>query len=69
MAEPYIEETQRVLGALIKKPKLIDKVLSKPPFRFIHDVVKNVISETGYLDGVYSEEELDAENIQVSYYY
>ncbi len=66
MAEAiYIAETQKVLGNVIKKPKLTDKYLSKPPFRFIHDIVKNVIQETGYMDGVYTENELEADNIQV----
>lgn len=68
MAEAYIAETQRVLGNVIKKPKLVDKLLSKPPFRFIHDITKNVIAETGYLEGVFTEDELNADNIQVCNY-
>ena len=65
MAEAYIEETQKILGAIIKKPKLTEKLLSKPPFRFIQDITKSVIQETGYLNGVYTDDELNAEN-QVS---
>ena len=65
MTEQYIVDTQNVLGAVIKKPKLQDKLLAKPPFKFIHDIVKNVIAETGYLAEVYTEDELVADNIQV----
>ena len=63
--DAYIAETQKLLGALIRKPKLVDKLLAKPPFRFIHDVTKSVIQETGYLSEVYTEDELNADNIQV----
>lgn len=63
--EAFIAETQKVLGAIIKKPKLVDKLLAKPPFRFIHDITKSVIQETGYLSEVYTEDELNADNIQV----
>eukprot|EP00026_Physarum_polycephalum_P000330 Phypoly_transcript_00330.p2 GENE.Phypoly_transcript_00330~~Phypoly_transcript_00330.p2 ORF type:complete len:604 (+),score=213.80 Phypoly_transcript_00330:151-1962(+) len=62
--EAYIAETQRVLGALIKRPALVDKFLAKPPFRFIHDITKSVIRETGYMGEVFSEDELNADNIQ-----
>lgn len=65
MAEAYIADTLRILGGVIKKPKLSEKLLAKPPFRFIHDIVTNVILETGYLSGVYTEDELNADNIQV----
>jgi TRAF3-interacting protein 1 len=63
--EAYIAETQKVLGALIKKPKLVDKLLAKPPFRFIHDITKSVVQETGYLGDIFTEDELNADNILV----
>ena len=36
MAEDWIVQTQSTLGTLVKKPKLSDNLLKKPPFRFIH---------------------------------
>ena len=55
MAEPapgYILQTQSTLGSLVKKPKLTDNLLKKPPFRFLHDVVSATSAQTGYPDGL-----------------
>lgn len=37
-----ILKTQETLGKFVKKPPLTEKLLKKPPFKFIHDVIKVV---------------------------
>lgn len=37
-----IKQTQDSLGKFVKKPPLTEKLLKKPPFKFIHDIVKVV---------------------------
>ncbi|XP_077484067.1 intraflagellar transport 54 isoform X4 [Amblyomma americanum] len=59
-----IKKTQDLLGSVIKKPPLPEKLLKKPPFRFLHDVIHNVIKATKFLDGLYTQEELTSENIR-----
>jgi TRAF3-interacting protein 1 len=37
--DALVLETTAIMESLISKPKMIDKYLRKPPFRYIHDIV------------------------------
>lgn len=104
-----LQRTRETLGKVIKKPPLTDKLLSRPPFRFLHDILCEVRSttcwakkklfliiahhsvscvytqstsafppfltyahmqvnkNTGFYNGLYTAQELDAKSIQVHY--
>lgn len=55
--------TQQLLGDVITRPKLTEKLLSKPPFRFLHDIVMEVIRATGFGSNLYAPEETDSANV------
>lgn len=63
MADDFWTATQQVLSAIIKKPPLTEKLLSKPPFRFLHDIWKEVNAATGFGDGLFTPDELDSSKI------
>ena len=59
-----VKKTQDSLGKFVKKPPLTDKLLNKPPFRFLHDVISAVIRDTGILQGLYDATEMKSENVK-----
>lgn len=59
-----IRKTQDTLGKLIKKPPLTEKLLSRPPFRFIHDICLALIHSTGIMKGLFTAEELNVDCIK-----
>ncbi|XP_064308257.1 TRAF3-interacting protein 1 isoform X1 [Phalacrocorax carbo] len=64
MNEAVVRRTQESLGQVIRKPPLTDRLLSKPPFRYLHDVITEVIRVTGFMKGLYTDFELKSENVK-----
>jgi hypothetical protein len=60
--EIAIQKTQRVLSKVISKPNCTQKLLSKPPFRFIHDIVTSTLKSTGFPNRYFTTQELDSRN-------
>lgn len=44
-----IKTTQNSLGKYVKRPPLSEKLLKKPPFRFLHDIVTTASIDLCYL--------------------
>ena len=64
VSQAVVKKTQDSLGKYVKKPPLTEKLLNKPPFRFLHDVISAVIRATGTLEGLYNEAESKSENVK-----
>ena len=60
--EDAISETQQTLQQIFSKPKCADKLLRRPPFRFISDIVRATITSRGFPNKYYKKEEFDCEN-------
>lgn len=59
-----IQLTQSSLGKYVTKPNLSEKLLKKPPFRFLHDIVCVVVNDSGYLKGLFTDNELLSANVK-----
>jgi len=58
-----VELTQSLLGGVIQKPKLAEKLLNKPPFRFLYDIIMEVRRVTNFAAGLYTPAEDDVAQI------
>ena len=59
----YWKETAQMYQQLIQKPKMTEQLLTKPPFRYIHDIYTATCAKTGYGQGLFDEAELDSRSI------
>ena len=58
--ESLVARSKDMLSAIIDKPKMTEKYLGKPPFRFLHDTITCVMRTTGFGEGLMSGDELDS---------
>ena len=47
----FWKPTADMFGSLIEKPRMTDRLLSKPPFKYIFDIVMETIKKTGCGNG------------------
>ncbi|XP_061579927.1 TRAF3-interacting protein 1 isoform X3 [Cololabis saira] len=64
MNAAVVRRTQDSLGRVIRKPPLTEKLLSKPPFRYLHDIFTEVIRTTGFMKGLYEENEMKSDSVK-----
>ena len=55
----YWSETGKMFSSLITKPKMSEKLLKKPPPKYIYDIILNTMAKTGFPKGLYTPEEED----------
>ena len=58
----FWQPTAEMYSAVLAKPKMTEKLLCKPPFRFLHDVIIGVYKATGY-PPIFEDEECDSKNV------
>ena len=47
----FWKATAEMFGGLIERPKMTEKLLLKPPFKYIFDIVSETIKKTGWGNG------------------
>ena len=55
----YWSETGKLFGSLIEKPKMTEKLLKKPPPKYIYDIILNTMKKTNFPNGLLTDQEMD----------
>ncbi|KAH6593490.1 hypothetical protein BASA50_007300 [Batrachochytrium salamandrivorans] len=58
------KKTIDILGRVLKKPPLTQKLLAKPPFRYLHDIFSELIRTHGFAPSLYTDTEMNSSNIK-----
>jgi TRAF3-interacting protein 1 len=61
--EDYTAPTIEMYAQIFQKPKMTDKLLKKPPFRYLHDVFTATCKATNFGKGLFSGHMLDSKGI------
>ncbi|CAD8209395.1 unnamed protein product [Paramecium pentaurelia] len=56
----FWKPTADMYSALFEKPKMSQKLLEKPPFKYIFDIIMETSKQTGYAKGLYTGDEFDS---------
>ncbi|XP_065736814.1 TRAF3-interacting protein 1 isoform X1 [Phocoena phocoena] len=64
MNAAVVKRTQEALGKVIRRPPLTEKLLNKPPFRYLHDIITEVIRMTGFMKGLYTDAEMKSDSVK-----
>jgi Microtubule-binding protein MIP-T3 CH-like domain len=59
----FCAETRRLLASIVKKTRLTDDLLKRPPFRFLHDLVLEISKNTGFGASLFSDFEKCADSV------
>lgn len=60
-----VSTSQQSLGRVVQRTPLTEKLLSRPPFKYLHDLITEILAASQLAPGLFSEEELDSNNIKV----
>ena len=55
----YWSETGKLFSSLIEKPKMTEKLLKKPPPKYIYDIILNTMNKTNFPKGLLNDQEMD----------
>ncbi len=62
--EPYWKATEAMYSQLFSKPAMKEKLLTKPPFRYLHDIFTATLGKTGYGEGLFQGDELNSKSFE-----
>ena len=49
---------------LFSKPKMSEKLLTKPPFRYLHDIFTATMGKTGFGNGLFQGDDLNSKSFE-----
>ena len=58
------EDTKKLMEQITMKPSMKEKLLRRPPFRYLHDILMGVNRETNFFTGLYKGDETNSELLQ-----
>lgn len=58
-----LAKSRAAITAIISKPELTDKLMGRPPFTFLHAIIRGILAATGYNPTLFSADELNPKTI------